>query len=117
RPRLTARAEVRRAPRQADAGDRRAAARAGLAGVAVDAQLLLEGARLAGAADVVADAGAALVDGPRQHRLDGPAEAGGRAGVAAVGRAGRVQAGLRERPVGGGVADARDAGPGPQPPP
>src|SRR5438270_487754 len=68
---LTPRAIMGRAPRQLDAHDRRPAAHAGPALSTVDRVLVLKLALQARAADVIADAGAALVDGPRQHRHHG----------------------------------------------
>ena len=67
---LTFRAIVRRAAGQACADEGGAAAHAGFAGAAVDAELLLVAAAQARAADVVADRRAAPADRPLQHRHD-----------------------------------------------
>src|SRR5262245_8231944 len=64
---LAFRTVVRGPPREADARDWRATARARLAGPAVDAELLLVAAALARAADVIADGRTAERNGPLQH--------------------------------------------------
>src|SRR5262245_54198944 len=67
---LALRAEVRRSPRQANARDRRLAARARFTRAAVDAELVLILTLQSRAADVVANAGAAALDRSLQHRPD-----------------------------------------------
>src|SRR5262245_40930256 len=105
---LAARAVMRRPAAQADDGDRGAAARARLALAAVDAKLFLVAARLAVAADVVADGRAAPVDRLAQHLRDRLAQAVG-LGAAQVAAAPRgVQPGAEQRLVGVDVADAGD---------
>src|SRR5262249_26552272 len=72
---LASRTKVRRAPRKPHLHDGRAAAAAGLAGAGVGAELVLVIAALAVAVDERADRRAVAVDGPRQHRDDGAAQA------------------------------------------
>src|SRR5207253_8224074 len=72
---LAARAQVRGAAGQDDAGNGALAARARLAGAAVDAKLALVIALAAGAADIVTYARAAFGDGAAEHGLNRPAQA------------------------------------------
>ena len=71
---LTFRAEMRRSTRQYDPPDHRSAANARQSRSPIGAKLILKAAHQAGAADIVADRGAALFDGPRQHADDREAQ-------------------------------------------
>src|SRR4051794_39927647 len=72
---LTFRAEVGRAACQANLLDRRLAAAARLAGPTIGAKLFLVAALQAGAADVIADAGATFLDATLQNRRHGQPQA------------------------------------------
>ena len=101
--------KMRRASGQRDLFDRRLAAQARFAGSAIDAEFVLHLPLEPGAADVIANAGAALVDGARQHRDDRRGAALGL--LAPSGRLAeqrRMEPGLEERFVGVNVADAGD---------
>src|SRR5262249_8194730 len=91
---------------QPDALNGRFAAWARLPGSAIDAELILIFAAQPGAADVVANAGAAPLDGSVQHDGDGLAESVGGRCTEIASILGRMQLGLEERFVGVDVADA-----------
>src|SRR5262249_54549226 len=105
---LTSRTIVGRAASQADALDGPPAIRTRFAGAAVDAEFLLILSLQAGAANVIADAGAALLDGPGEDFDDRIVQAPRLGGAEVAATAGRMQAGLEERLVGVDVADAGD---------
>src|SRR5436309_736813 len=89
--------KMRRAAGQAGARDGAAATPARLAGATVDAELVLILALQPRAADVIADARAALLDGVRQHCGDGLAQAAGLGGTQVLAAAGRVHPGHEQR--------------------
>src|SRR5437667_7871157 len=87
--RLTMRTKVRRASRQAHALDGLPAARARLAGSAIDAKLLLIASLQAGTAHVVADRRAAPLDRSVQDGDQRPAQAVGLGGARVATEPGR----------------------------
>src|SRR5262249_39258578 len=104
--RLTLRTKVRRPAGQANALDGGPAPRARRPFAAINAKLVLVATFQTGAADVIANARAALVDGPRQDDADGLAEPFGFGGRRAGGDFGRRQPGLEEGFIRINVADA-----------
>src|SRR5437763_1561558 len=101
-------AKVARPPRQAGTRDRPAAARTRLPRPPVDAELFLVAALQPRAADVIADARAALLDRVVQHGFDRLAQAVRLGGAEAAAGAGGVEAGGEQRLVGVDVAHAGD---------
>src|SRR5262245_15566113 len=104
---LAMRTKMRRTAGQADARDGAAATHARFARAPVDAELVLVLALQPRAADVIADAGAALRDGVRQHRGNCLAQAPRLGGAQVVAAAARVQPGHEQRLVGVNVPHAR----------
>src|SRR5262249_29618933 len=96
----------RRPAGEARQGDELAAPRARFAGLTVDAELALVAALQAGAANVIADAGAALGDGPLQHGDDCLAQPLRLAGVELTTEPRRRQLRLKERFIRVNVAHA-----------
>src|SRR4051794_18543402 len=99
---------MRRPPRQPHTLNRRAAPRAGLTLAAVHAELVLEPAPLAAAADVISDGRTLQLDGPRQHRLNGVQKAVRLGGSDGVSGSPGVDPGLKASLVRVNVPDARD---------
>src|ERR1700682_3885578 len=97
---------MRRASREPDALDRFAAPAARFARSAISQELILILALQAGTADVIADAGDTLLDGPRQHGLDGVAPRASLSGRGFRAELRGVQPGREQRFVRVDVTDA-----------
>src|SRR5438105_1477912 len=97
-----------RPPGEADEGDRLPAARTGLAVLPVDAEFALVASLQTGAADIIADAGAALVNRSLQDRDDGFPQAVGVLRFQLAAEASGPQFRLEQRLVRVDVADAGD---------
>src|SRR5271155_4656354 len=91
--------------RQAHVLDGALAAEAVLARPSVDTELVLEGAAQTRTADVIADAGAALGNGPAEHLRHGLTKPADFAIFQTAAQPGRVQPGGEERLIGVDIAD------------